>query len=275
MGSSPAGLSPLCFPVSQRGALALFPSEIMPRVAGLRSGPPFQAKGVGRCGTEQRGRVLDSFNSLAAAEQSHMPTCGRKGRRAGSIPASLSASRPCPLSLVRPRVPVKACSSPGSCKAHTSPPGRRRHQSRLTDEELERLGGRGHGPSDSARRGRGWTGSCCTAQRLPARGHSMVPSSALSSQGRGVLPATSPDPALRRWGTAQPPLGRPEDRQGRLSSPGLRHSFKEGVHLSPTHHLVSGNLWSIHPRPLHPPPASRTPPAESLAQVPSRLPHAV
>lgn len=274
MGSSPAGLSPLCFPVSQRGALALFPSEIMPWVAGLRSDPPFQAKGVGRCGTEQRG----VFWTLSTGWlQLNKATCQHVGERGGGQAASQhpSASRPCHLSLACPRVPVKACSSPGSCKAHTSPPGRHRRQSRLTDEEPERLGGHGHGPSDSARRGRGWTESRCTAQRLPARGHSTVPSSALSSQGRGVLPPTSPDPALRRRGAAQPPLGRSEDRQGRLSSPGLLHGFKGGAHLSPTHHLVSGNLWSIRPRPLHPPPASRTPPAESLAQVPSRLPHAV
>lgn len=58
-------------------------------MAGLRSDPQFQAKGAGGPQTRQRGLVPRFFhgapphNSLAPAEQNHMPTCDRGGR---SIP---------------------------------------------------------------------------------------------------------------------------------------------------------------------------------------------
>ena len=70
----------LCHPVSQRGVLlALLSSQVMPWVASPRSGPQLQSRGAGRPGIKQRGRVLGSLSGLAAAEQSHVPTRGRRG----------------------------------------------------------------------------------------------------------------------------------------------------------------------------------------------------
>ena len=110
----------LCHSVSQRGVLlALLSSQVMPWVASPRSGPQLQSRGAGRPGIKQRGRVLGSLSGLAAAEQSHVPTRGRRGwgRAAPRPPLGLQA--PLSGSPVGPRELEGACSPPwlsqGSC----------------------------------------------------------------------------------------------------------------------------------------------------------------
>lgn len=175
----------LCLPVSQRGVPALLSSQVMPWVASPRSGPHLQSRGAGRPGIKQRGRVLGSFSSLAAAEQSHVPTRGGRGCwRAAPQPPSASRPR-CPrLPWARGR--WRRCALHlDSCRAHTH----------------GLLSGRG-----TTEAWRSWSevlGCCWEGQRLDCKPLHCpeAPCWGLSSQGGGVVHPASPGPALGRWGT--------------------------------------------------------------------------
>ena len=109
----------LSLPVLQRGVLARLSSQVMLWVASPRSGPQLQSRGADRPGIKQRGRVLGTFSSLAAAEQSHVPTRGRRGWGRAAPQPPLGLQSPLSESPVGPRALEEACSPPwllqGSC----------------------------------------------------------------------------------------------------------------------------------------------------------------
>ena len=108
----------LSLPISQRGILALLSSQVMLWVASPRSGPQLQSRGADRPGIEQRGRVLGSCSSLAAAEQSHVPTRGGRGWGRAAPQPRLGLQAPL-LSLPWTQGRWRKCAlHPGSCRAH-------------------------------------------------------------------------------------------------------------------------------------------------------------
>ena len=174
----------LRLPVSQRGVPALL-SQVRLWVASPRSGPQLQPRGAGRPGIKQRGRVLGSFRSLAAAERSHVPTCGGRGCwRAAPQPPSASRPR-CPsLPWARGRWRRRTLRL-DACRAHAH----------------GLLSGQG-----TREAWRSWSevlGCCSEARRLDCKPLHCpeAPCRGLSSPGGGVAHPTSPGPALGRRGT--------------------------------------------------------------------------